>query len=217
MGISSTSSTTGSLDSGSTVSAVLSFSSRASRFDSLAACRFSARNCAFSTASCRRSARQLSKWTNALRTSRKGGPSHLPTAVTENVDIRYNDKMRDVAVSIAAPVRLSVASRDPEIRMPRIPPAENAPFHGCHAGSSARAVQMLSRSKPDPKILINGAWISADRTQRQANIHNKTGIENALSPKTWKNRSEVYEPAKPVRLCARAALEIVFQEESSGL
>src|SRR5450755_3508007 len=119
-------------------------------------------------------------------------------------------------VSSTAPVRLSDASRESASRTPSMPPAENAPFQGCHAGSSESAAELLSNNRPEPITLMNGARISAERTQRQASIHSSSGMAKALSPRTWRQRSEVYDPANPVRLWARVTLETEFQDGSCG-
>src|ERR1700693_4385372 len=126
------------------------------------------------------------------------------------------ETMRQMEVSSTAPVRLRHDIKESAIRTPRMPPAENAPPHGRHSGPIDSAVQALRNNSTDPKILTQGAWIVCERTHFQASIQSSAGIPKAPSPSNWKQRSEAYDPANPVKLWACSTPEAVFQDGSCG-
>src|SRR5580693_1310343 len=231
MGISSSCSTGAGCSWGDSTTVELPAAAALARFNSAAASRTaslfcsmpcclaalrSARTCARSSAIWRRAARHCSKRASMLRRMPSGPASQLAKVAIEKLEIRYRDRISEIPVTSAAPVRLSDVMRESASKTPMIPPAENDPFQGCHVGNSDSAALPLSISRLDPNTLIAGALISADRTQRQASIHSSTGMAKALSPSTCRQRSEVYDPAKPVRLWARVAPETEFQDGSCG-
>ncbi len=119
-------------------------------------------------------------------------------------------------VSSTVPIRFSDDSSESAIKIPTTPPAENAPFHGRQKGRMESAVEMLRKSTTAPITFTVAAWMASERIHFQASSQSSTGRLKALRPSNWKQRSAVYDPAKPVRLCARAAPVTEFQEGSCG-
>src|ERR1700683_3790433 len=134
----------------------------------------------------------------------------------ENFEIKYSDRIGKSPVSNTGPIRLRDDSSESAIRMPTTPPAENAPPHGRQKGRMESAVETLRNSTAAPKTFHPAAGMASDRIHLQASIHNSTGILKALRPSNWKQRSAVYDPAKPMRLCACTAPVTEFQEGSWG-
>ena len=134
----------------------------------------------------------------------------------ENFEIKYSERIRQMPVSSTVPIRLSEDSSESAIKIPMTPPAENEPFQGRQMGRMESAVEMLRKSAKAPMTLTLAAGMASDRIHLHARIHNSIGILKALSPSNWKHKSAVYDPARPMRLCAWPAPVTKFQEGSCG-
>src|SRR5579862_6325093 len=184
----------------------------AARCSALSAARCSARSRESSSLRSRQAAKC---WYS--RPSRLIGPaSRRATIATENVEIKYSDKIRQIPVSSMVPMTFNEDRSESAIRIPTNPPAENAPFQGRHNGRMESAVDALRKSRAAPNTLTEAAWMGWERIHFQASSHSRTGRLKALRPSNWKQKSAVYDPASPVRLCACAAPVTEFQEGSCG-
>jgi len=134
----------------------------------------------------------------------------------ENLEIKYSERIRQMPLKSTVPSTFSFDRSESAIKIPITPPAENAPFHGRHKGRMDSAVEMLRKSTTAPNTFTPAAWIARERIHFQASSHSRSGRLKALRPSNWKQRSAMYDPASPVRLCACVAPVTEFQEGSSG-
>ncbi len=144
--------------------------------------RRSARIAARSNATCRRTTRHWCQRTCRFCRNRSGPAIHSAAVAIEKVEIRYTDRIRQIAVSNTDPVRFSHFMSKSASKSPRTPPAENVPPNGCHSGPIESAVHMLRNSSNEPRIFTPGDRISSERTQRQASIQSRMGMLSAAKP-----------------------------------
>ena len=100
--------------------------------------------------------------------------------------------------------------------IPIMPPAENVPLQGATTVRVDSAVEMLSKSKPAPSILMRGSVDLFGPNPLPGQHPQQQRDGERAEPQQLQKRSEVYDPARPVRLWARADPATEFQDGSCG-
>ena len=140
----------------------------------------------------------------------------------ENLEIRYSERIRQMPVSSTVPITFNDDISELAIRMPTTPPAENAPFHGCHNGRMERAVEMLRKNTTEPNTLIPAASIAArahpfPRQQPQQNRQTKRAEAQQLEAEIGGIRSgQTCEVMRVRRACHRIPGGILRDDKRSG-